>query len=78
MEVGKRIIKLNLEIRLCPVTIDCDAHAYHYGDAQDAVKSSYNLCSRSGPQMARAESKHPLKIKNTKCMTPQLCVSRDD
>lgn len=27
---------------LCPATINCDARAYHYGDAQDAVKSSYN------------------------------------
>ena len=49
------------------------AHAYHYGDAQDAVKSSYNSCSGSGPQTAIAESKHPQKLKNTKCMTPQLC-----
>ena len=27
-------------------------YAYHYGDAQDAVKSSYNLCSGSGPLTA--------------------------
>lgn len=60
---------------LCPATINYDARAYHYGDAQDAVKSSYNSCSGSGPQTAIAESKHPQKLKNTKCMTAQLCVS---
>ena len=43
------------------MTIDYDARAYHYGDAQDAVKSSYKTCSGSGPQMAIAESKHPPK-----------------
>jgi len=45
------------------VTINCNAHAYHYGDAQGAVKSSYNLCSGSGPLTAIAESKHPRKLK---------------
>ena len=50
---------------ICPATINYDACAYHYGDAQDAIKSSYNTCSRSGPQIAIAESKHPQKLKNT-------------
>ena len=59
---------------ICPATINYDARAYHYGDAQDAVKSSYKTCSGSGPQMAIAESKHPRKLKNTKYMTAQFCV----
>ena len=33
------------------------SHAYHYAGAQDAVKSSYNSCSGSGPLTAIAESK---------------------
>lgn len=71
--MGKWLMCVALMSR--PVTIDCDACAYHYGGAQDVVKSNYNTCSGSGPQTAIAESKHPPKLKNTKCMTSQLGVS---
>lgn len=67
--------RMHVIVLVCPATIDCHVRAYHYAGAQSAVKSSYNLCSGSGPLTAIAESKHPPKIKNTKCMTPQLCVS---